>query len=135
VLGSLPNGVTDLAPGECVHVAIVSPQCSVAERLGRAAEVARPRYLVSELGATRSSGSDRSAWRDGATAIEAFRRRWSIDDQEHAVGDRTTLRSLGLAAAGDVAETRLKLRNAVRTIERPVPAVGRRTPEAPGRAR
>jgi conjugative relaxase-like TrwC/TraI family protein len=135
VLGSLPNGVTDLAPGECVHVAIVSPQCSVAERLGRAAEVARPRYLVSALGATRSSGSDRSAWRDGATAIEAFRRRWSIDDQEHAVGDRTTLRSLGLAAAGDVAETRLKLRNAVRTIERPVPAVGRRTPEAPGRAR
>ena len=134
VLGALPNGVAAVAPTECVHVAIVSPQCSAGERLGRAAEVARPRHLVSELGATRSGGSDRSAWRAGATAIEAFRLRWSIDDHEHAVGDRSTLRSLGLAAAADLAETRLKLRNAIRTIELAVPRRGR-TLEAPGRSR
>jgi hypothetical protein len=134
VLGALPNGVAGVAPTECVHVAIVSPQCSAGERLGRAAEVARPRHLVSELGATRSGGSDRSAWRAGATAIEAFRLRWSIDDHEHAVGDRSTLRSLGLAAAADLAETRLKLRNAIRTIELAAPRRGR-TLEAPGRSR
>jgi hypothetical protein len=134
VLGALPNGVAGVAPTECVHVAIVSPQCSAGERLGRAAEVARPRHLVSELGATRSGGSDRSAWRAGATAIEAFRLRWSIDDHAHAVGDRSTLRSLGLAAAADLAETRLKLRNAIRTIELAAPRRGR-TLEAPGRSR
>ena len=135
VLGTLPNGFAGVAPSECVHVAIVSPECPAVERLGRAAEVARPRYLVSELGAVRSGGSDRSAWRAGAAAIETFRRRWSIDDHEHAVGDRSTLRSLGRAAACDVAETRLELANALRRIERATPSMGRRPLEAPGRSR
>ena len=135
VLGALPNGAMGVAPGECVHVAIVSHQCSADERLGRAAEVARPRYLVSELGAVRSDGADRSAWRAGATKIEAFRQRWSIDDQEHAFGDRSTLRSLGRAAAVEAAETRLKFRDALGLTERAVPLAVRRTPEAPGRSR
>jgi conjugative relaxase-like TrwC/TraI family protein len=134
VLGALPNGLADVAPGECVHVAIVSPQRQASERLGRAAEVARPRYLVSELGAVCSRTSDRAAWRAGATVIESFRRRWSIDDHERAVGDRTTLRSRGLAAAGDVAETMLELRKALRTIEIATPST-RRTLESPGRSR
>ena len=124
-----------VAPGECVHVAIVSPQCSADERLGRAAEVARPRYLVSELGAVRSGGSDRSAWRAGATKIEVFRRRWSVDDQEHAVGERNVLRSLGRAAVGDAAETRLKVRDALGLTEQAMPSVVRRTLGAPGRSR
>lgn len=131
VLGALPTGVRDVLAGECVHVAIVASRCSAAERLGRAAEVARPRYLVSELGAIRSGGPDRSAWRAGATAIEAFRRRWSIDDREHAVGDRSTLRSLGIAALGDAAETRFEIRQAFRST----PAMGRHSLEAPGRSR
>ena len=135
VLGTLPSGVRGVGPTECVHVAIVSSQCSAAERLGRAAEVARPHYLVSELGAIRSGSPERSAWRAGAAAIEAFRRRWSIEDPERAVGDRGTLRRLGLAAAGDVAETRLKLRQAVRALERATPAMDRRTMEAPGLSR
>ncbi len=41
---------------------------------------------------------------------------------------------LGLAAAADLAETRLKLRNAIRTIELAAPRRGR-TLEAPGRSR
>jgi hypothetical protein len=131
VLGALPTGVRDVTTGECIHITIVASRCSAAERLGRAAEVARPRYLVSELGAIRSGGSDRSAWRAGATAIEAFRRRWSIDDHEHAVGDRSALRSLGIAARGDVAETRLEIRQALRSA----PTMVRRSLEAPGRSR
>jgi len=133
VLGTLPNGVGAVAPRECVHVAIVPPQCQTGERLGRAAEVARPRYLVSELGAVRSGAPDRSAWRAGALVIETFRHRFAIDDREHALGDPHTLRSLGLA--GDGAGTRLELRRALQTMERDAPAVGRRTPGSQGLSR
>ena len=134
VLGALPSGVGSVAPGECVHVAILSPRCEAVERLGRAAEIARPRYLVSELGPARWRGPDRSAWRAGATVVEAFRRRWSIEDREHPVGERGTLRSLGLRATGDAAETRLKLRRVVQSLEALTPSVGR-TREGPGRSR
>ena len=133
VLGTLPNGVGAVAPRECVHVAIVPPQCQAGERLGRAAEVARPRYLVSELGAVRSSAPDRAAWRAGATVIETFRHRFAIVDHEHAIGDPTTLRSLD--RAGDVADTRLELRNALRTMEQDAPSMGRRTPGSRGLSR
>ena len=133
VLGRLPKGVA--ASSECVQVAIASPRLSAAERLGRAAEVAGPRYLVSELGPVPSRGPDRSAWRAGATAIEAFRARWSIDDREHALGDRSTMRALGPVAVGDLAETRLDLRHAASTLEARTPGRGRRPLEAPGRGR
>ena len=66
----------------------------------------------------RSSPSDRSAWRAGAAAIETFRRRWSIDDPEHAFGDRSAVLARGArGAAGDLAETKLKVRAAVRALE------------------
>jgi conjugative relaxase-like TrwC/TraI family protein len=110
MLGALPAGFRDVAPDGCVHVAVVSPQNSGAQRLGRAAEVARPSYLLSELGPVQSGIPDRRAWRAGAAALEGFRRKWSIDDREHAVGDRATLRSHGSAALIDVVEVRHKIR-------------------------
>ena len=135
VLGALPAGVREAGTVGCVHVAIVPAHSSDTQRLGRAAEVAKPRYLVSELGTVPSGTLDRAAWHAGATVIEAFRRRWSIDDHQHAVGDRTRLRSLGLSAVGDAAETRLKVRQALRSIEWASPAVRRQGLEAPGRSR
>jgi len=133
VLGALPSGVSEPSPAGCVHVAIV-PDASEVEHLGRAAEVARPKYLVSELGAVPASASDRSAWRAGATAIEAFRHSWSIEDPEHAVGDRRAMLSFGAEAIGDLAETRRKVREAVRAVDRAMPTRGRAT-EVPGRSR
>ena len=135
VLGPLPSGLGDVPAAGCVHVAIVPFQASGTERLGRAAEVARPRHLVSELGSVRSSPSDRSAWRAGATAIETFRRRWSIDDPEHAFGDRSAVLARGVGAAGDLAETKLKVRAAVRALDLATPARARRTREVPDRSR
>jgi len=133
VLGPLPNGVGTVAPSECVQVAIVPPQCHPGERLGRAAEVARPRYLVSELGAVRSNAPDRSAWRAAVTVIETFRHRFAIDDQEHAMGDPAKLRSLDRAR--DVADTRLELGRALREMERGTPSMGLRTPGSRGLSR
>ena len=136
VLGPLPSGLGDVpAAVGCVHVAIVPFQAPGTERLGRAAEVARPRHLVSELGSARSSPSDRSAWRAGATAIETFRRRWSIDDPEHAFGDRNAVLARGVGAAGDLADTKLKVRAAVRALDLATPARARRTREVPDRSR
>jgi hypothetical protein len=133
VLGTLPNGAGAVAPSECVQVAIVPAQCQPGERLGRAAEVARPRYLVSELGAVRSSASDRSAWRAAATVIESFRHRFAIDDHEHAIGDPVTLRSPDRAR--DAADTRLELRRTLRKMDREAPSMGRRTPGSQGLSR
>ena len=133
VLGALPNAVRGVAPGECVHVAIVSPEFRAGERLGRAAEVARPRYLVSELGTVRSRSFDRSAWRAGARVIETFRQRFAIDDHERAVGDPRALRSLGHTA--DVADTRLELGRLLRTMESETPSIPRRARESPGLSR
>ena len=135
VLGPLPAGAREAGTVGCVQVAIVPAHSSGTQRLGRAAEVAKPRYLVSELGTLPSGTSERAAWRAGATVIEAFRRRWSIDDHQHAVGDPTRLRSLGLSAVGEAAETRLKVRQALRSIEPPSRAVRRQGLEAPGRSR
>jgi hypothetical protein len=94
----------------------------VAERLGRAAELARPRYLLVELGPVRAAASDRSAWRSGAAAIETYRLRWSIDDPEQALGGRQGTRALGAEALGDLARTRREVREAVRGIGRSTPA-------------
>jgi len=126
VLGPLPPRLKAMGDHECLHVAIVAPHRSRAERTGRAAEVARPSYLVSELGPVPSGSSSRRAWRDGARAIEAFRRRWSIEDPERAIGDRKSLRSLEIAAVGDAAETSLKVRRALRSLDRASPEPSRR---------
>jgi len=136
VLGALPAGVRGRADLSVAQVAIVPGQhLSDAERVGRAAEVARPQYLVSELGAVPSQPSARSAWRSGATAIEVFRRRWSIDDPDHAFGERSSLRDRGVSAVVDLAETRLEVSRAVRAIELVSPTRGRRLHAGLGRSR
>ncbi len=134
-LGALPSGIKDAHALGCIHVAIVPAHRSEAYRLGRAAEVARPRYLLTELGPVRSGISEREAWRDGAAAIESLRRRWSIEDPDRAVGDHRALGSLEIGAVGDVAQTRLKVRQALRSIERATPSTQRQRAEPPGLSR
>jgi hypothetical protein len=68
-------------------------------------------------------------------AIETFRRRWSIDDPEHALGDRRTMRQLDGAALADAALTRLEVRRATTSVERSAPGSRRRSPETMGRSR
>ena len=134
VLGALPGGARYARSSECVHVTIVAPRRGEAERIGQAAEVARPHYLVAELGKVSSGPSGRAAWRAGAVAIENFRRHWSIDDPEHALGDRRRMRSIELGAVGDATDTRLEIRQAFGSIERS-PSYGRRGPGVPGLSR
>ena len=134
-LGALPKALEGGPPRGCVQVAIVPPGGDRLERLGRAAEVARPRYLVSELGTIPERASGRAAWRAGAAAIETFRRSWSVDDHERALGDPRVARSLGAAAPADLAATRLVVRDAVRALEAITPTRGRRSLEAHGRSR
>ena len=133
-VGSVPTRVRQAA-SRFVQVAIAPVHRDPQERLGVAAEVARPRYLVSELGAARSLPDERASWRRGAVAIETFRRRWSIDDPEHALGDRRTMRQLDGAALADAALTRLEVRRATTSVERSAPGSRRRSPETMGRSR
>ena len=123
------------AASRFVQVAIAPVHRDPRERLAVAAELARPRYLVSELGAARSLPDERASWRRGAVAIETFRRRWSIDDSEHALGDRRTVRQLDGAALADAALTRLEVRRATTSVERSAPGSRRRSPETMGRSR
>ena len=133
-IGSAPTRVREAA-SRFVQVAVAPVHRGPQERLAMAAEVARPRYLVSELGATRSLPGERASWRRGAVAIETFRRRWSIDDPEHALGDRTTVRQLDSAALADAAQTRLEVRRATTSVERSALGWRSRSPEAMGRSR
>ncbi len=135
VLGALPPGVRERAARSLAHVAIVPGHLSEAERVGRAAEVARPQYLVSELGTVPSQPSARSAWRSGATAIEVFRRRWSVDDPERAFGERSSWRARGMSAVVDLAEARREIGHAVREIELVTPKTGRHMQAGLGRSR
>jgi hypothetical protein len=135
VLGALPKGCRDVPPEACVHVTVVSPRDSGSQRLGRAAEIARPGYLVSELGPLPSRLPDRRAWRAGAAALEDFRLKWSIGDSLHALGDRALLRSLEPAALSDLAETRREIRTTLRAHARTTPALGRQNLEVPSRSR
>jgi len=137
VLGALPagarTGASTLPPAQCVHVAIAPPDASPGERLGRAAEVARPVYLVSELGEVPTRAPERSAWRAGAAVIETFRRRWSIEDPIRAFPAPGALRELGSVAVSDLAETRLMAREAARALELATPHRRGRTLDPPGR--
>jgi conjugative relaxase-like TrwC/TraI family protein len=135
VLGTLPRGVPAEQAEVSVHVAVVPRQVSPADRVGRAAEVAQPKYLVSELGAVPEALSERAAWRKGAAAIEAFRRRWSITDRDHAVGDRRALQSLEVDGREELAATTLELDRALRSSERALAGLARHGPAGPGRAR
>lgn len=135
VLGALSSSVALPGTAERSHVVIVSSHSSPGERLGRAAELARPSYLVSELGPVPTSPSQRAVWREGASVIETFRHRWSIDDRAQALGDAETLRSGDLRAFGEAAEARSKLRQATRSVERGALRRSQRGREAPGRSR
>jgi conjugative relaxase-like TrwC/TraI family protein len=135
VLGALPTSLGEAQACRCLQVVVVPTHRGFDERLAVAAELARPRYLVSELGAVKSSFSERAAWRKGAQMIENFRRRFSIDDHEHAFGDRRALRNLDIAVFSEAAETRLKLRQAARVIEPSSPGAGRHSPASLGRSR
>ena len=109
---------------------------TIGDREGRkGGKVARPRYLVSELGPVPSAISDRAAWREGAFAIRSLRRHLSIDDPDHAVGDRRSLRSLERGATGQVAETRHKVRQALRSLRRATPSLQVSGPEERGLSR
>ena len=132
VLGALPARVAESQACRFVQVAVAPGHRSAEERLAIAAELARPRYLVSELGAVRSRPGERAVWREGARAIEAFRRRWSIGDGDEAVGDRRTLRDLEPAALAEASETRLKVREVMGSIDPPALLRRRRSLEAPG---
>ena len=135
MLGALPTSLGEAQACRCLQVVVVPTHRGFDERLAVAAELARPRYLVSELGAVKSSSSERAAWRKGAQMIENFRRRFSIDDHEHAFGDRRALRNLDIAVFSEAAETRLKLRQAARVIEPSSPGAGRHSPASLGRSR
>jgi conjugative relaxase-like TrwC/TraI family protein len=135
VLGTLPSALKETDIVECAQVAIIPSRRSETERVAKAAEVARPRYLVSELGPVPSAISDRAAWREGAFAIESLRRHLSIDDPDHAVGDRRSLRSTERGATGEVAETRHKVRQALRSLRRATPSLQVSGPEERGFSR
>lgn len=108
-----------------VRVGVADGNLAPPDRVGRAAELARPQYLVSELGPVPALPTARATWRKGAVAIEAFRKRWSIGDEEHAFGDKKTLRDRNVVAFGEAVEASVKARQVRGSIEK----------QQPGRAR
>lgn len=54
-----------------------------------AAEVAMPQYLVGAVGERPKKPSERAAWHESVKAIESYRERWGVTDQEHPLGDRS----------------------------------------------
>jgi hypothetical protein len=135
MLGSLPSGARPIAPTQCVHVAIVAPSCSPGATLARAAEVARPDYLLSELGSPPMSRSGRQAWREGVTAIEEFRQRWPGEGQLRNGGDPGAGRSQGQELRLAQAERRLKVNRVLRSIEMDNPGAQRDVVALAGRMR
>ncbi|MGH9129814.1 MAG: MobF family relaxase [Acidimicrobiales bacterium] len=54
--------------------------------LGRVAEVVGHGHIRAELGSPPPEGSERAAWREAAGAVEAFRERWGVADEQRALG-------------------------------------------------
>jgi hypothetical protein len=133
--GALPAAVASGRGARCVQVVIASTHLAPQATIAVAAEAARPRYLLSELGAVRSSSSARAAWREGAGLIETFRRRWSIDDGARAFGDSRSLKNLDLAALQELTETRRKLHELSRTIGFSRQGIDRGMTQRSGRSR
>jgi hypothetical protein len=50
------------------------------------AEVAMPTYLRDVVGERPGKPSERAAWQEAVRAIESYRSRWGITDQESALG-------------------------------------------------
>jgi hypothetical protein len=127
-LGTLPE-LRRARSDRFVHVGVVGEHLAPTVRLARAAELARPPYLVSELGTVPAAPADREVWRRGAAVIESFRRRWSIEDKEHAFGDKSTLRSLDVVAYGEAVEASVKARQLRRSMGAQSPGLARRPAE------
>lgn len=53
-----------------------------------AAEVALPSYLSKAVGERPEAPSERAAWRQAVRAIEAYRERWGVTDEDSALGSR-----------------------------------------------
>jgi hypothetical protein len=51
-----------------------------------AAEVAMPNYLRETLGERPERPSERGAWRQAVKAVETYRQRWGITDNDSALG-------------------------------------------------
>jgi conjugative relaxase-like TrwC/TraI family protein len=83
----LRQGATAGAEVARSHV-LVAPgiDASSPEGRGRAAEAARPRYLISLLGAPPATPIGRRAWREAAVEVEAYRERWRVTDVRQALG-------------------------------------------------
>jgi hypothetical protein len=83
----LRQGAT-AAPGERRSHVLVAPGVDPrsAEARGRAAEAARPHYLVAQLGQPHRTPDERPVWRDAAVAFVEHRRRWGITDTSRAFG-------------------------------------------------
>ncbi len=94
----LRQGMTAPPDLERSHV-IVAPGIDrwSADGLGRAAEAARPSYLVRTLGGPASTVEGREAWRAAAGAVETFRARWQITSARSAFGEGELSRSGGTA--------------------------------------
>lgn len=52
-----------------------------------AAEVAMPNYLLDAVGEKPKTPSERGAWSQAVDAVETYRQRWGIDDQQSALGE------------------------------------------------
>jgi chaperonin cofactor prefoldin len=56
-----------------------------------AAEVAMPQYLIRAVGERPLKPSERSAWHESVKAVESYRARWGVTDEERALGDRDSV--------------------------------------------
>jgi hypothetical protein len=54
--------------------------------LARAAEASEPAYLTALVGPRPSEPQARRTWLAAASAVEAYRDRWAVDDAERALG-------------------------------------------------
>lgn len=55
-----------------------------------AAEVAAPTYLSRAVGERPSAPSERAAWRQAIRAVESYRERWDVQDEQSALGRGAT---------------------------------------------
>lgn len=52
-----------------------------------AAEVAMPQYLLAAVGERPEKPSERAAWRESVRAVESYRERWGVTDEQRALGE------------------------------------------------
>jgi hypothetical protein len=97
------------------------------------AHVVPPDYLLRALGPRPVEGDRQAAWREAATAIDRYRRRWGVRDRADPLGagmplGRLPMRRLAdhLRTAQRLEEVRRRLgRDGGATLERPDRSLGR----------